>query len=179
MLHVAHAQPCIVSALPRQHFRVLAHDGAAAPLPRDAIEQAVVQVFGVGREDLRRLSRGRAKVALARQVAMYLAHVACGFTLTDTGRLFGRDRTTVAHACGVIVDRRDDPLFDRALDLLEWSVPALATRPSIHRSLSRSEAPSWLRQTARAMALPRRLRSILRKARSPGCAGARTRTGRA
>ena len=108
----------------------------AVPLPREAIEQAVVQVFGVGREDLHRLSRGRAKVALARQVAMYLAHVACGLTMSDTGRLFGRDRTTVAHACGVIEDKRDDPLFDRALDLLEWSVPALATRPSARRYLS-------------------------------------------
>jgi len=107
-----------------------------ARLPREAIEVAVVQVFGVGREDLHRLSRGRAEVALARQVAMYLAHVACGLTMSDTGRLFGRDRTTVAHACGVIEDRRDDPLFDRALDLLEWSVPALATRPSARRYLS-------------------------------------------
>jgi len=96
--------------------------------PREAIEQAVVQVFGVGHDDLRRITRGRAKVALARQVAMYLAHVACGLTLTDTGRLFGRDRTTVAHACSVIEDRRDDPLFDRALDLLEWVVPAITTR---------------------------------------------------
>ena len=109
---------------------------AGAQLPREAIEEAVVQVFGVGREDLHRLSRGRAEVALARQVAMYLAHVACGLTMSDTGRLFGRDRTTVAHACGVIEDRRDDPLFDRALDLLEWSVPALATRPSARRYLS-------------------------------------------
>jgi len=105
-------------------------------IPREAIEQAVVQVFGVGHDDLHRISRGRAKVALARQVAMYLAHVACGLSLTDTGRLFGRDRTTVAHACGVIEDRRDDPLFDRALDLLEWAVPSLATRPSSGRFLS-------------------------------------------
>lgn len=105
-------------------------------LPREAIEQAVVQVFGVAYDDLHCMTRGRAKVALARQVAMYLAHVACGLSLTDTGRLFGRDRTTVAHACGVIEDRRDDPLFDRALDLLEWAVPALATRPDMGRRLS-------------------------------------------
>ena len=112
------------------------HDDRTVQAPREAIEQAVVQVFGVGQEDLRRITRGRAKVALARQVAMYLAHVACGLTLTDTGRLFGRDRTTVAHACGVIEDRRDDPLFDRALDLLEWVVPAITTRlpPTAHLS---------------------------------------------
>ena len=95
---------------------------------RAAIEHAVTQVFGIAGHDLRRATRGRAKVALARQVAMYLAHVGCGLSLTETGRLFDRDRTTVAHACGIIEDRRDDPLFDRALDLLEWAVPALATR---------------------------------------------------
>ncbi len=95
---------------------------------RAAIEHAVIQVFGIAGHDLRRATRGRAKVALARQVAMYLAHVGCGMSLTETGRLFDRDRTTVAHACGIIEDRRDDPLFDRALDLLEWAVPALATR---------------------------------------------------
>jgi chromosomal replication initiation ATPase DnaA len=82
----------------------------------------------VASTDLRGSTRGRAKVALARQVAMYLAHVGCGLSLTETGRLFGRDRTTVAHACGVIEDRRDDPLFDRALDLLEWALPSLAWR---------------------------------------------------
>jgi chromosomal replication initiation ATPase DnaA len=104
----------------------------AAALPmhfrRAAIEHAVTQVFGIAGRDLRHATRGRAKVALARQVAMYLAHVGCGLSLTETGRLFDRDRTTVAHACGIIEDRRDDPLFDRALDLLEWAVPALATR---------------------------------------------------
>lgn len=103
------------------------------PRPREAIEKAVVQVFGVGYDDLHCVTRGCAKVALARQVAMYLAHVACGLSLTDTGRLFNRDRTTVAHACGVIEDRRDDPMFDRALDLLEWVVPALVSRPGIGR----------------------------------------------
>jgi chromosomal replication initiation ATPase DnaA len=97
-------------------------------LKREAIERAVVQVFGIAGTDLRRTTRGRAKVALARQVAMYLAHVGCGLSLSETGRLFERDRTTVAHACGVIEDRRDDPLFDRALDLLEWAVPAMTTR---------------------------------------------------
>ena len=99
-----------------------------ASVPREAIEQAVIQVFGIAYKDLRRTTRGRAKVALARQVAMYLAHVGCGLSLTETGRLFERDRTTVAHACGVIEDRRDDPAFDRALDLLEWAVPVLTQR---------------------------------------------------
>lgn len=80
-------------------------------------------------------SRGGASVAFARQVAMYLAHVACALTLTEAARIFGRDRTTAAYACGVVEERRDDPLFDRIIELLERCVqlgmtqiePALAT----------------------------------------------------
>jgi len=130
---------------PNRHTESRRHRRTMTPLPGrcraglarpEAIEQAVIQVFGVEPGDLRRVSRGRARVALARQVAMYLAHVACGLTLTDTGRLFGRDRTTVAHACGVVEDRRDDPLFDRALDLLEWAVPSLTSRSIPSRFLS-------------------------------------------
>jgi hypothetical protein len=124
------------SCSPAPHYRrsFTSSSLARASVPREAIEQAVVQVFGVGYNDLRRSTRGRAKVALARQVAMYLAHVGCGLSLTETGRLFSRDRTTVAHACGVIEDRRDDPTFDRALDLLEWAVPALTTRRVVQLS---------------------------------------------
>jgi chromosomal replication initiation ATPase DnaA len=92
------------------------------------IEMAVARVFGVAHEELCRCTRGAARIAEARQVAMYLAHVACGLSLTDVGKLFGRDRTTVAHACSVVEDRRDDNNFDMALDLLEWSVPVMAIR---------------------------------------------------
>lgn len=136
MLHTPAPPRSIASSDQTISHPTVVPDRAGSPLSREAIEQAVVQVFGVRRDDLRRLSRGRAKVALARQVAMYLAHVACGLTLTNTGKLFDRDRTTVAHACGVIEDRRDDPHFDRALDLLEWAVPALAARSSANRDLS-------------------------------------------
>ena len=96
---------------------------------RAAIEFAIRQVFGVDHGALAHLSRGEARIAFARQVAMYLAHVACGLTMTDAGRLFGRDRTTVAHACITVEDRRDDPLFDRALDHLGWAVPVMVLRP--------------------------------------------------
>ena len=95
---------------------------------RMVIELAISTVFDVGHHDLCGASRGVANTAVARQVAMYLAHVACGLTMTDVGRLFARDRTTVSHACRVIEDRRDDPSFDRALDFLEWSVQVMAIR---------------------------------------------------
>ncbi len=105
-------------------------DGIFVPVGRElaerlVIEETVAQVFGVEGGDLRRATRGRAKVARARQVAMYLAHIACGMSLTEVGRTFARDRTTVSHACGVIEDGRDDPTFDRVLELLEQVVQAL------------------------------------------------------
>lgn len=96
---------------------------------RLAIEMAVSQVFGVGQAVLSLETRGCADAARARQVAMYLAHVACGLTMTDAGRLFSRDRTNVSHACEVIEDRRDDVNFNHALDLLERVVKVIALRP--------------------------------------------------
>ncbi len=114
---------------------------APAPRPSDGLRftqpigVAVAQVFGVDAAAIDAETRGPAEVALARQVAMYLAHVACGISLTDVGRMFSRDRTTVAHACAVIEDRRDDQIFDRAIELLELVVRALArVRAGHHRS---------------------------------------------
>lgn len=93
--------------------------GAPAFAAQEILEQAVSLAFDIPASALRARTRGRARVAFARQVAMYLAHVAYGQSLTEVGNLFGRDRTTVAHACGVIEDRRDDPGFDRSMDRLE------------------------------------------------------------
>jgi chromosomal replication initiation ATPase DnaA len=65
---------------------------------------------------------------------MYLAHVTFGATLTEIGILFERDRTTVAHACGVVEDRRDDPDLDCKLDHLERAVSCLIDALSHGRS---------------------------------------------
>jgi chromosomal replication initiation ATPase DnaA len=58
-------------------------------------------------------------------MAMYLAHVACGLSLTGAGGLFRRDRTTAAHACGVIEDLRDDPVIDQTLTVMEAALASL------------------------------------------------------
>jgi len=86
------------------------------------IESLVATVFGVSATELLARSRGPAPVALARQTAMYLAHVDLGLSLRDIGAYFGRDRTTVAHACARIEDRRDDPHWARLLDHLEHAL---------------------------------------------------------
>ncbi len=86
------------------------------------IEGYVRVACGIRDELLIGPARGRADLALARQVAMYLCHVVSGMTLTDIGRRFGRDRTTAAHACRLIEDRRDNPEFDRLITMLEEAV---------------------------------------------------------
>lgn len=60
-----------------------------------------------------------AAIAFARQLAMYLCHVVGDMSLRDVAAEFGRDRTTVSHACHAIEDRRDCPIFDRQIDHLE------------------------------------------------------------
>lgn len=69
-------------------------------------------------------SRCRLPVARARQLAMYLSHVVLGESLTSIGHAFGRDRTTVAYACGLIEDMRDDPQFDQDVSALEATLEA-------------------------------------------------------
>jgi chromosomal replication initiation ATPase DnaA len=59
------------------------------------------------------------RVSTARQIGMYLAHTVVGLPLTKVAEYFGRDRTTAAHACRLIEDRRDDRKFDREMTELE------------------------------------------------------------
>ncbi len=83
------------------------------------IETLVSAALGIRLAELRAEKRGRAAAAFARQTAMYLAHVHLGLSLSQVGRNFGRDRTTVAHACAQVEDSRDDPKVERVLACLE------------------------------------------------------------
>lgn len=74
-------------------------------------------------------TRGRRRVAETRQLAMYLVHVALGRSLGDVALIFGRDRTTVSHACGTIEDRRDDKRFDAYVGGLEMAIEAALLTP--------------------------------------------------
>lgn len=83
------------------------------------LEAVVAATFRLPIAELRGASRGEAPIAFARQVAMYVAHVWFALSLTEVGRRFDRDRTTVAHACRVVEDRRDDPHIDRVVAAIE------------------------------------------------------------
>lgn len=76
------------------------------------------------RDDLLSDRRGTVKAAHARQMAMYLTHVAFGMSLHRVAVAFGRDRSTVAHACHLMEDRRDDPAFDALMEAMETSLRA-------------------------------------------------------
>ncbi len=66
------------------------------------------------------LRRERRRLAChIRQIAMYVCHVALQMTMTTIGDGFGRDRSTVAHACAVVEDRRDDRDFDEFVGAIE------------------------------------------------------------
>jgi hypothetical protein len=111
-----------------------------AVLTREFILNTVATVFDVDCALLDQPKRGRARIALARQVAMYLAHVGCGLSLTAVGRIFGRDRSTVAHACRRIEDARERVQFDRAVTMMEQTVRAIVkTSPALRRDLKLAE----------------------------------------
>lgn len=95
--------------------RLLEADRAAAELAVAVVAYACgveVELIGGG-------SRGAAPVAFARQLSMYLTHVAFEISLSRVAIAFGRDRSTVGHACHLIEDRRDDPEFDDWICKLE------------------------------------------------------------
>lgn len=66
----------------------------------------------------------RRSLCHVRQIAMYVCHVVLQVSLTDIGLAYGRDRTTVGHACRVIEDRRDDQGYDDFVSAVERVVAA-------------------------------------------------------
>lgn len=93
-------------------------DRAAARLASEMVSY----VTGVSADDIVGETRGSAEAAFARQIAMYLTHVAFEMSLSRVALAFGRDRSTVAHACHLVEDRRDDTEFDATLDRLEQAL---------------------------------------------------------
>lgn len=115
----------LVLSLPVSSFPRTAVSPGEAKRLKAILEHTVATVFEVHAAALNSPTRGPATIAFARQVAMYLAHVVLGLSRNKVGRIFVRDRTTVTHACEKVEDRRDDPAFDRVLDLLERVVLTL------------------------------------------------------
>jgi len=77
-------------------------------------------------------SRGRLDPlsARARWLAMYLSHIAFGWTLERVGHVFGMTRTTVSAACRWVEDERDGRAVDELLDQLEACISGLYGAPT-------------------------------------------------
>ena len=84
-----------------------------------SVTLCVARDASIGLVALTSASRGSPSVAFSRQMAMYLSHVGFGMSHAAIGRFFGRDRTTVLHACHLVEDRRDDIWIDYRLAMLE------------------------------------------------------------
>lgn len=138
----------------REHDRAQDRQAAACPATSRAlrdqglllartrhVEASVASIFNIPHEALRASTRGKADVARARQVAMYLCHTTLALSLTTVGRLFDRDRTTVGHACRLVEDLRDNPDFDAMLVLLERTIlAACLPAHSSSRALEKAHA---------------------------------------
>ena len=96
----------------------------SGPITIDRIQDAVCEHFQVSREELLGARRS-SDIARPRQVAMYLARVLTGAPLTQIGRRFDRDHTTVKHA-----EKKIDDLVrsDREVhDLIEQLTATIRT----------------------------------------------------
>ena len=91
----------------------------AAPYRADLAQALAADVLGVPLRDIRAETRRQPRVALARQIAMYLSHVVFKMSHTQIAKAFGRDRTTARYAFHHIENLRDDPELDRIVRHLE------------------------------------------------------------
>lgn len=98
-----------------------------------AARRIAAEAFEVSERELLCATRSKAHVAFARQTAMYLAHVVCGLSVAEVAKAFERNRTTVAHACNVIEDRRDERMFDYTLERMEEALDAAIQAPKFLR----------------------------------------------
>jgi hypothetical protein len=85
----------------------------------ECVIDIVAALFNVSGKELRASRRAGMEVARVRQIGMYVAHVCLHLSQNDVGKGFGRDRTTVLHACHQIEDMRDEPEFDRIVAMTE------------------------------------------------------------
>ena len=106
-----------------------ARGGGAAGRPRtvEEIQERTAAAFDLTVEDLRSSSRV-ARVTWARQVAMYLSRELTGATLPAIGKAFGRNHTTVMHACKRTAQRiAEDPAAHEAVRYLTLELGASLT----------------------------------------------------
>jgi chromosomal replication initiation ATPase DnaA len=88
---------------------------------RVGLAQAIAaQIYAVSVAEMRSPTRGRPRAARARQIAIALARIVFDMSQKQLAVEFGRDRSTVCHACNLIARlREEDGEFDSALRWME------------------------------------------------------------
>ncbi len=78
------------------------------------------QIYAVTAAEMRGPTRGRPRAARARQIAIALARGVFDMSHKQLAAEFGRDRSTVCHACNLIAALREaDDEFDSTLRWME------------------------------------------------------------
>lgn len=90
----------------------------------DGLIDILSAYFDVSGRAIRSPRRQSLAVARVRQIGMYIANVVLGINMTTIGQGFGRNKSTVIHACHLIEDMRDDEEFDQIIARLEAIVHA-------------------------------------------------------
>lgn len=104
--------------------------GAAAPVVPAGIacrivRQLVLEMTAMAGDRTLWRRDSRRSTCHVRQIAMYVCHVVLRLSLSDIGAAYGRDRTTVGHACNVVEDRRDNAAFDAFVSAIERVVQSV------------------------------------------------------
>lgn len=88
---------------------------------RVGLAQAIAaQIYAVTAAEMRAPTRGRPRAARARQIAMHLVRSVFAMSQAELAAAFGRDRSTVCHACNLIARlREEDGEFDSTLRWME------------------------------------------------------------
>ena len=89
------------------------------------VDELVSRTYRLPRSALHAGTRCRKSVAFARQVAMYLCHVCLSYPLKDIAEYYQRDRTTVAYACRVVEDRREEEETELLINSLESALETM------------------------------------------------------
>lgn len=89
------------------------------------VVQMVAVATGLTPEIVLDVRRCEPDVRQARRTAMYLAHVAYGWTLERVGHAFGRNRVTVGAACRKVEDERDLPDIDARIEAMTAALQGL------------------------------------------------------
>ena len=88
---------------------------------RVGLAQAITaQIYAVTAAEMVGRTRGRPRAARARQIAIHLARSVFDMDLKQLAAAFGRDRSTICHACNLIARlREEDDEFDATLRWME------------------------------------------------------------